>query len=58
MDKSSQVPWTQWWLIALLVVASPIIIAFVLIGLVIHLVIRLGLHLAVWAGGCLAGGTR
>lgn len=43
-----QIPWTQWWLIALLIIASPIIIVFVVIGLGIHLTIRLGLTAAVW----------
>jgi hypothetical protein len=44
----SRSPWAQWWVIALLIVASPIIIAFLLIGLVVHLAMGLGLHLAVW----------
>jgi hypothetical protein len=44
----TQIPWTQWWVIALLIVASPIIIPFVLIGLGIHLTIRLSLLIAVW----------
>lgn len=44
----TQIPWTQWWLIALLIVASPIIIVFVVIGLGIHLAIRLGLQVAIW----------
>jgi hypothetical protein len=44
----TRIPWTQWWVIALLIVASPIIIPLVLIGLAVHLAIRLGLHIAVW----------
>jgi hypothetical protein len=46
--RVAQIPWTQWWVIALLIVASPVIIAFVLIGLIIHSAMGLGLHLAVW----------
>jgi hypothetical protein len=45
----AQIPRTQqWWVIALLVIASPIIIAFVLIGWLIHLALGLSLHLGVW----------
>jgi hypothetical protein len=44
----AQIRWTQWWVIALLIMASPIISAFVLIGWLSHVALGLSLHLAVW----------